>query len=158
MSPTAVTMKRILCPTDFSEAAGPAERQAVALAKVLGAELVLLHVASEAPLWRETLGTAEVRKVFESQHKWVSDALAERAVALQAEGLSARSLVKVGVPWEEIVQAAADERADLIVMGTLGRTGLDRLLLGSVADRVVRRAPCPVLTVRPTGGDNGGKS
>jgi nucleotide-binding universal stress UspA family protein len=151
-------MKRIVCPTDFSEAAAPAERQAVALARPLGAEIVLLHVATESPLWRETLGTAQVREVFEAQRRWVADALAERVVALAGQGVSARAVVKVGVPWEQIVRVAADEDADMIVMGTQGRTGLDRLLLGSVAERVVRRAPCPVLTVRPEHRDNGGVS
>jgi nucleotide-binding universal stress UspA family protein len=146
---TVEAAKRIVCPTDFSAAAANAERHAVGLAKALGAELVLLHVASEAPLWRESVGSAEVRKIFESQRRWVADTLAERAGALGADGVKARGLVKVGVPWEEIVAAAADEHADMIVMGTEGRTGLDRLLLGSVAERVVRRAPCPVLTVRP---------
>jgi nucleotide-binding universal stress UspA family protein len=149
-------VKRILCPTDFSDAAAPAERQAVVLARPLGAELVLLHVASESPLWRETLGTPQVRAVFEAQRKWAADALAERAVALAGQGVSARCLVKVGVPWEEIVRVAADEGADMIVMGTQGRTGLDRLLLGSVTERVVRRAPCPVLTVRPDHRQNEG--
>jgi nucleotide-binding universal stress UspA family protein len=142
-------VKRIVCPTDFSDAAAPAERLAAALARSLGAEVVLLHVASESPLWRETLGTAQVRAVFEAQRKWAADALAERAVVLAGEGVGARGLVKVGVAWQEIVRVAADEHADMIVMGTHGRSGLDRLLLGSVTERVVRRAPCPVLTVRP---------
>jgi len=66
--------------------------------------------------------------------------------------------VKVGAPWQEIVRLAADEHADMIVMGTQGRSGLDRLLLGSVAERVVRHAPCPVLTVRPHPDDEGGAS
>ena len=151
-------MKRIVCPTDFSTAAAAAERQAAALAGPLGAEIVLLHVAIESPLWREALGTAQVRAVFEAQRKWAADTLAERAVALGGQGVSARGLVKIGVPWEEIVRVAADERADMIVMGTHGRTGLDRLLLGSVTERVVRRAPCPVLTVRPDEHDKGGAS
>jgi nucleotide-binding universal stress UspA family protein len=142
-------VKRLLCPTDFSDAAASAERQAATLARALGAELVLLHVASENPLWRETVGSTQVRAVFEAQRKWAADTLAARITALAAEGVSARSLVKVGVAWEEIVRAASDEHADLIVIGTHGRTGLDRLLLGSVAERVVRRAPCPVLSVRP---------
>jgi nucleotide-binding universal stress UspA family protein len=142
-------VKRLLCPTDFSDAAASAERQAATLARALGAELVLLHVASENPLWRETVGSTQVRAVFEAQRKWAADTLAARITALGAEGVSARSLVKVGVAWEEIVRAASDEHADLIVIGTHGRTGLDRLLLGSVAERVVRRAPCPVLSVRP---------
>src|SRR5918995_3413399 len=142
-------MKRILCPTDFSESAATAERQAVHLARALGAELLLLHVAIEAPLWREGVGTADVRRVFEGQRKWAEDTLAARAAALSTEGVSARGVVKVGVAWEEIVGLAAEERADMIVMGTQGRTGLERVLLGSVAERVIRRAPCPVLTVRP---------
>jgi nucleotide-binding universal stress UspA family protein len=54
----------------------------------------------------------------------------------------------VGVPWQEIVRLAVEEHADMIVMGTQGRTGLERLLLGSVAERVIRQAPCPVVTVR----------
>ena len=75
--------------------------------------------------------------------------LAARAAALAGDGVTARAVVKVGVAWEEIVRLAAEEHADMIVMGTQGRTGLDRLLLGSVAERVIRQAPCPVLTVRP---------
>ena len=142
-------MKRIVCPTDFSERAAPAERQAVRLAKALGAELVLAHVGTEAPLWREGFYTPDVRAVFESQRKWAADTLADRVVALAADGVVARAVVRVGLPWEEIVRLATEEHADMIVMGTQGRTGLDRLLLGSVAERVIRRAPCPVLTVRP---------
>lgn len=141
-------MKRIVCPTDFSERAAPAERQAVRLAKALGAELVLAHVGTEAPLWREGFYTPNVRAVFESQRKWAADTLADRVVALAADGVVARAVVRVGPPWEEIVRLATEEHADMIVMGTQGRTGLDRLLLGSVAERVIRRASCPVLTVR----------
>jgi nucleotide-binding universal stress UspA family protein len=64
----------------------------------------------------------------------------------------------VGAAWSEIVSVAADEHADMIVMGTQGRTGLDRLLLGSVAERVIRHASCPVLTVRPNLESQGGTS
>jgi nucleotide-binding universal stress UspA family protein len=152
-------MKRLLCATDFSEGAVAAERQATVLARALGAELVLLHVATEAPLWRESLGSPAVRRVFEAQRTWATETLAQRIAALAAQGIDARSRIEVGVPWKEIVRVAADEGAGMIVMGTQGRTGLDRLLLGSVAERVVRAAPCPVLTVRPDAGDdNGGAS
>ncbi len=142
-------MKRIVCPTDFSERAAPAERQAVGLARALGAELVLVHVGTEAPLWREGIYTPSVRAVFEGQHQWAADHLAARAAALAAEGVAARAIVRVGVPWQEIVRLAVEEHADMIVMGTQGRAGLERLLLGSVAERVIRQAPCPVVTVRP---------
>lgn len=147
-------MKRIVCPTDFSTAAAPAERQAAELARRLDAEVLLLHVATEAPLWRESVGVPSVRAVFEAQRKWATDTLAERVVALAGQGVSARAVVTVGVPWEEIIRVAAQEGAEMIVMGTQGRTGLDRLLLGSVAERVIRRAPCPVLTVRPDAGED----
>jgi nucleotide-binding universal stress UspA family protein len=146
-------VRRILCATDFSDAAAPAERLAVTLAQPLGAEVVLIHVASESPLWRETVGTPDVRAVFEAQRHWATDTLTKRVEAMNRDGARARWLLRVGVAWEEVVRAAAEEDADMIVMGTHGRTGLDRLLLGSVAERVVRRAPCPVLTVQP---DHGG--
>ena len=119
------------------------------LAGALGAELVLLHVTSEAPLWGETLYTPKVRAVFDSQRRWAADALAERVAALAGAGVTARAVVTTGVAWSEIVKAATDEKADVIVMGTHGRTGLDRIFLGSVAERVLRHATCPVLTVRP---------
>jgi nucleotide-binding universal stress UspA family protein len=151
----AGAVKRILCPTDFSDSAAVAERQAAGLAGPLGAEIVFVHVATQAPLWRESLLTAELLGVFEAQRRWAEDALAKRAEALKAEGVTARGVVKVGAPWQEIVRLATDEHADMIVMGTQGRTGLDRLLLGSVAERVVRNAPCPVLTVRPHPDDEG---
>jgi nucleotide-binding universal stress UspA family protein len=141
-------VKRILCATDFSDAAAPAEKLAVTMAQALGAQLVLLHVASESPLWRESLNTAQVRAVFEAQHKWAADTLADRCLA-GGPTVEAHWVLKTGVPSVEIVATAIDEHADMIVMGTHGRTGLDRLLLGSVAERVVRTAPCPVLTVRP---------
>jgi universal stress protein A len=142
-------MKCIVCPTDFSESATRAEREAVRLAKALGAELVLAHVGTDAMLWREGVYTPELRAVVEGQRKWAADSLAARAAALAAEGVTARAVVKVGVAWKEIVRLAAEEHAEMIVIGTQGRTGLERLLLGSVAERVIRHAPCPVLTVRP---------
>jgi len=142
-------MKRIVCPTDFSESAERAAQEAVQLAKALGAELVLAHVATDAMLWREGVYTPDLRAVVEGQRKWAADALAARALAVGAEGVTARAVVKDGVAWKEIVRLAAEEHADMIVMGTQGRTGLERLLLGSVAERVLRHAPCPVLTVRP---------
>ena len=142
-------MKRFLCPTDFSEAAEAAVADAARLAAALGAEIVLLHVSSEAPLWSETLYTPKVRQVFESQRAWAATALETRVTALAAAGVPARAVVKSGVAWEEILRAAREEQVDVIVMGTHGRTGLNRMLLGSVTERVLRQASCPVLTVRP---------
>jgi nucleotide-binding universal stress UspA family protein len=86
--------------------------------------------------------------VYAAARKWAAAALEERTAKFREHGLATRWLLKTGVPHEEIVKTAAEERADYIVMGTHGRGLLDRFLLGSVADRVVRTAPCPVVTVR----------
>lgn len=142
---------RLLHPTDFSETAEQAEAQAVALARALGAEIVLLHIAVETPLYSEGGLGVQTQQIYEAQREWAEQTLEARTVALRALGVQARWVRRVGVPFEEIVAAAAAERADMIVMGTHGRSGLNRLLLGSVADRVIRLAPCPVLAVREPG-------
>ncbi len=140
---------RILVATDFSAAAERAWTRATALARPLGAELVLVHVFVEAPLYSETpFNAPEVREVYESGKAWVSEQLEQWAGHAHAEGLRARTVLRTGVPYREILAVAAEEQADLIVMGTHGRGGFERAMLGSVADRVVRLATCPVLTVR----------
>jgi len=140
---------RIIVPTDFSSCSEEAWRLAQRLAGMSGAELVLTHVLTEAPLFREgPFIMPKVREVFEAARSFADAALEEWAAKARAEGLSARSMLRSGVAYQEIVALAGDERADLIVIGTHGRGGIDRALLGSVADRVIRLAPCPVLTVR----------
>lgn len=143
----------IVYATDFSASAGPAEAQALKLARVLGAEVVYLHVAIEAPLFGEgPFGGAQVRSVYDAQRRWATEMLRARVTAAAEGGVGARFVLKVGVPFEQIVETAAEEQAAMVVMGTHGRSGLDRLFLGSVAERVIRLAPCPVLTVRPVEG------
>ncbi|MFI5376610.1 MAG: universal stress protein [Candidatus Rokuibacteriota bacterium] len=140
---------RIIVPTDFSSCSEDAWRLAQRLAGMSGAELVLTHVLTEAPLFREgPFIMPKVREVFEAARSFADAALEEWAAKARAEGLSARAALRSGVAYQEIVTLAVDERADLIVIGTHGRGGIDRALLGSVADRVIRLAPCPVLTVR----------
>jgi nucleotide-binding universal stress UspA family protein len=141
---------RIIHPTDFSREAEAAEAEAVRLARGLGGELLLLHVAVEAPLYGETpFGMKELKQVYEGQARWAEDKLADRALRLSSEGVTTGWRRRVGVPHEEIVKAAADEHASYIVIGTHGRGGVGRFMLGSVADRVVRSASCPVVVVRP---------
>jgi nucleotide-binding universal stress UspA family protein len=140
---------RIIVPTDFSSCSEEAWRLAQRLAGMSGAELVLTHVLTEAPLFREgPFIMPKVREVFEAARSFADSAIKEWAAKARAEGLSARVALRSGVAYQEIVALAVDERADLIVIGTHGRGGIDRALLGSVADRVIRLAPCPVLTVR----------
>jgi universal stress protein A len=140
---------RIVVPTDFSGCSEEAWALARRIAGAVGSEIVLVHVFVEPPAYGEApLPVDSVWQVIESGRKWVEEELEKWAGAARPKGLSVRTLVRTGSPYQEIVNLATDERADLVAMGTHGRSGVSRLLLGSVADRVVRLAPCPVLTVR----------
>jgi nucleotide-binding universal stress UspA family protein len=146
---TETVFRRVLVPIDFSPQSEAAWGLARRLARAVGAEIVLLHVFVEAPLYSESAFAAErVREAYAAGRKWVEEQLALWAANAQQEGLAVKTLLRPGVPHEEIVAAARAEGADLIVIGTHGYGGVDRLLLGSVADRVLRRASCPVLAVR----------
>ena len=126
----------------------------MALGRALGAELVLLHISVETPLYNEGMRTlVDPRRVYEAQRAWAENTLAARAAEIRGAGVSAHASVRSGVAVDEILKAAAEERCDLIVIGTHGRGGLNLLLLGSVADRVVRLAACPVMTVRLPAGE-----
>ena len=149
--PGAEGFARLLVPTDFSAGSERAWVEARRLAARLDAELVLVHVLVERPLYSEGPFTMKrARGVFDAARAWAVKTLGEWTATAAAAGISARWVLRTGVPYKEIVGAAARERADLIVIGTHGRSGLDRALLGSVADRVIRLAPCPVVTVRDT--------
>lgn len=140
---------RIVVPTDFSPNAEPASALAQRLAVALESEVIFTYVLPEASDWGEALFTGEqLRSMSATNRQWASDKLDEMVRVARANGLRARTALRTGRPHDEIVLLAMDERADLIVLGTHGRGGLNRALLGSVADRVVRLAPCPVLTVR----------
>jgi nucleotide-binding universal stress UspA family protein len=134
---------------DFSTCAERAWDLALRLTVANGGELVLTHILSEAPSWSEgTQSMDRVRHVLDSAREWVEAELERRAADARTRGVTVRVAVRSGSPWQEIVDLASDEQADLVILGTHGRGGLGRALLGSVADRVVRMAPCPVLTVR----------
>jgi nucleotide-binding universal stress UspA family protein len=121
------------------------------LALAVGAEVVLVHVFVEAPLYSEGPFAADrIREVYTAGRAWVQEQLQGWEATARAAGLAAKTRLCTGVPHEEIVAAAREEQADLVVIGTHGRGGVDRFLLGSVADRVIRLAPCPVLAVRQT--------
>ncbi len=143
--------KRILCPVDFSDASKAALETAADLAKRQGAALTLLH-AYPVPGYTVPDGSfVASSKMLEELAEAASTHLEEwrkDAVALGVPGVQA--VTAVGEPAAEIVAAAKERSADLVVLGTHGRTGLTHALMGSVAERVVRRARCPVLTVHPT--------
>jgi nucleotide-binding universal stress UspA family protein len=141
-------IKRILHPTDFSPASGAALARAVAMAKAERAELLIVHVMSLTfPLMGDGYVSPKVYEEMEASSRAYADKQLGRVLArARKAGVRARTLLLSGVPYEQIVRAS--RRADLVVMGTHGRAGLARFFLGSVAERVVTNARCPVLTVR----------
>ena len=155
-------MKTILVPTDFSQGSQAALEAATALAKLAKSDVVVLHVIETlAYTMKESLHlvdtTAMVKSMTESPQLMDVYALVQRAVepaldqvvqALQRDHVSASDCILQGTAYDQIVAKAKEIGADLIVMGTHGRRGVNHLFMGSVAERVVRTAPCPVLTVR----------
>lgn len=142
-------IKKILLPTDFSECAEPATTMALELAQTLGARLILLCVYN-APLYFGALGELYLvpAEVVEKLRCEVAGSLAQLRERAAAYGVAADTLAVEGMAYEKILEVARSQDINLIVMGTHGRTGLRHLLLGSTAERVVRTAPCPVLTLR----------
>ncbi len=142
-------LKRILLPTDFSDTAGHALDYARDLAARFGASVHLLHVVSD-PTAQDWAGEVEGLAVPDLLEKWKSDAERRLGETVLGEIETVRA-VCVGHAFMEIVRYATNNAVDLIVMGTHGRGPVRHLLLGSVAEKVVRKAPCPVLTVRQPG-------
>jgi nucleotide-binding universal stress UspA family protein len=145
-----MAIRRILYPSDFSPASRPAFKRAVELAKSLRSQLLIVHVMAPPPIIGEGYITPEtVETLLQSQRHAAQRQLRVLVARAKAAGVRVSSLlVETGMTHEQIVRAARRKRADMIVMGTHGRTGLTRLLLGSVAARVIATARCPVLTVR----------
>lgn len=136
------TIRRILVPTDFSDAAENAARYAVALASSLGAEVVLIHA------WQLSSYSSPDSELARSMQADLERDLAELEAKLAESHVAITRHVRLGAPDSEILECAEEFGADLIVMGTTGKTGLEHFMLGSVAERIVRAAKCPVLTVR----------
>ncbi|REJ70075.1 MAG: universal stress protein [Planctomycetota bacterium] len=139
-----MNLKRIVCPTDFSESSDTAVEFAASLARDSKAELQIVHVR-EAPM---PVGGVGATFAVPQSTKQDEPANELDRVGPQDGTVSISRRLLVGEPVESIVKFAELHNIDLIVMGTHGRTGLSRLLMGSVAEGVVRNAPCAVLTVR----------
>ena len=147
-----LSIRRILAPSDFSDHSLPPVRYAAELADKFGAELVLLHVVQDLALVLPdaVMPTAVASPDVGAMMDAAKDGLTALVDRLGLARLNPRTEVRVGSPAGEITAAAADLKADLICIGTHGRGGLAHMLLGSVAEKIIRHAPCPVLTVRPT--------
>jgi nucleotide-binding universal stress UspA family protein len=149
-------IKRILAAIDFSQYSPQVLRFAVDLARELKAQLVVVNVLNQ----RDVQAIEMVQREFPGQSvsQFVKAVTAERVSLFEkllaeagAASLSARKLIKVGVPFKEILNAVGEEQADLLIMGTKGRGNVADALFGSTAEKVFRRCPIPLVSVRPEG-------
>ena len=148
-----INIKNILVPTDFSDFSRYALNYAVTFAQAFGAKITLIHVTPE----RELDSIRQVSTYFEPGQ--LENLLKERESEDRRQleefippdlkkGMEVETVHKVGMPFVEIIRTAKERGVDLIVIGTHGRSGLSHVLFGSVAENVVRQAPCPVLSIR----------
>jgi universal stress protein A len=140
---------KILLPSDFSDCSAEAARVARRLAEHFGSRLVVLHVLDEPaaldPMFRGEVPLELLRGRMEQYAREAMD----RFLAERFRGFpDVETRVASGVPYREIIRAARETGAGLIVIGTHGRTGVEHVIFGSTAEKVVRMAPCPVLSVR----------
>jgi nucleotide-binding universal stress UspA family protein len=143
-----VKPQRILVPVDFSDSSARALRHAAKRAAESGGSLSVVYVVPADYGWLE-IGRNESRDLDRSLQRQAAARLRAFADEIVGDDVAADLEVRLGRPAEEIIAAARESKCDSIVLSTRGLTGLDRYLIGSVADRVARLAPCPVVLVRP---------
>ncbi|MFQ5964827.1 MAG: universal stress protein [Candidatus Scalinduaceae bacterium] len=149
-----IRLQKILCSVDFSESSLEALKYATHLALNEGATLYLIHIVDSriydygGPIYEPETSTIAPVIDQTSMDRLKDKLLEEVAKELQDK---VETIISFGVPFVEIIKAAKDNDIDLIVMGTHGRSGIAHIMLGSVSEKVVRKAPCPVLTVRQSG-------
>jgi nucleotide-binding universal stress UspA family protein len=142
-------IKKILFPTDFSEGSAQALQYAVDMTRRYGAKLYLLHVIYEIS---EGIGWYIPHMSMDELYKDIEKGAKKELEKFGVEELSSLKDIEyrtvMGTPHKEIIKFANDNKIDLIIIGTHGRKGIDKIIFGSTAEHVVRYAPCPVLTVR----------
>jgi len=143
-----IDVRRILVPVDFSEHAEYVMEWASHLALEHASHLILLHVYHLPVEFQQLEGAYLPPDFWANVKKEADQTLGRYAGELRKKGLDVEAIVREGYPATAIVDEAASQNADLIVIGTHGLSGLKHLLLGSIAERVVQKAPCPVLAVK----------
>ncbi len=147
-------IKTILFPTDFSQGARAAMDHAVSLARDYQARLILLYVIQDISVAEWYIPSSlSMTDLMEDMQKSAWKEMDRWADEISSRLASTEKIVVRGVPFVEIIRTAKEKNVDLIVIGTHGRTGIDHMLFGSTAEKVVRKSPCPVLTVRIAGRD-----
>lgn len=145
-------VKKILAPVDFSDMSEEALSYATGLADELGAKVLVLHAIEPIVFANASLGSGlAVPHLLEEQRQAAKETLDKLVARLRKRKVEVTGLIETGAPYDAIVTVANAKKCDMIVMGTHGRSGLGHLLLGSTAEKVVRMAECPVLTVRGSG-------
>jgi nucleotide-binding universal stress UspA family protein len=149
-SRVTIHLKKILLPTDFSESARHALRYAVSFAGEYQAEITLLHVVEIVAVgYASDLFPVPMAEAFQEISSYARTELAKLAEEIRGRGIAVKEIVVQGKPAAEILRVAKEDAIDIIVLGTHGKGVLDQALFGSTTERVVRKAPCPVLTCRP---------
>ena len=143
-------IEHILVPIDFSSDADNALEMAISLARELGSRITLLHVIHDVYVGVGEMAAALPTSYYEEIEAGVNNEIQTYLNKVVEAGLQGESIVVHGVPFQCILDSAETQNIDLIVMGTHGRTGLKHVLLGSVAEKVIRMATCPVMVTRPT--------
>ena len=141
-------IKTILVPTDFSDHSREAIQTAIGLAKTLGARVHLTHVLHNPVQIGATGQVAIPQDLWGQMRDAAARKLEKASQTVSSEGIEVETQLTEGVNAQSIVELAKKIEADLIVMGTRGLSGLKHVMLGSVAERTVRLAPCPVMTVK----------
>jgi len=145
-----MTYKKILLPLDGSERAETSIEAAVPLASAFDGEIILLGVIDVShgiyDVYSDAFSPVDLRAQVEGS---MSSALKRAQAKIEKKQIKTRFFLKPGIPHDEIAELAAGEKIDLIIMTTHARKGLSHLLLGSVTEKVIRTAPCPVLVLRP---------
>ena len=142
---------KILYPTDFSEASLEALKYATSLARSTQSKLVLMHVVNEK-IFSEGLSLARVAAPEALGQELAAEAARELRRIIPADerqGLDTEMVILHGSPYQEVIRYAKEHKVDMIVIGTNGRSGVEHLMFGSTAEKVVRGASCPVLSVKP---------
>ena len=142
-------LAKILAPTDLSNLSRASVRYALEMAMAQGGEVLVYNVIAEDGHWfgrDDALDPAKA--LMPKQREQLAEFVKEHCGEFIGK-VTIREIVEVGVPYKDIVRKAAEEHVDMIVMSTHGRTGLDQLMMGSVTAKVVARAACPVLSMRP---------
>ncbi len=142
-------IKKVLVPIDFSDYSKSALKYAVNFTKQFNAELMLIYVVEPVIYPPDfSMGQIAIPTVDLEMDKRAAEELEKLARKEIPENIRVKTLVKTGKPFIEIIETAAEEKADIIIIASHGHTGVEHILFGSTAEKVVRKAPCPVLTIR----------